>query len=101
MRYHLGISLFWKGKMISKDVKFINFGLYIWIFIDYIYEFIHINITSDLEYAFDKISMGPELISMEQTKDGMHKTAIHEGGHCLIAYLLNKARVTNGCQITL
>jgi len=47
--------------------------------------------TSDLEYAFDKISMGPELLSMEQTKDGMHKTAIHEGGHCLCAYLLNKA----------
>ena len=44
-----------------------------------------------MEYAFDKISMGPELLSMEQTKDGMHKTAIHEGGHCLCAYLLNKA----------
>lgn len=44
-----------------------------------------------MEYAFDKISMGPELLSMEQTKDGMRNTAIHEGGHCLCAYLLNKA----------
>jgi len=34
--------------------------------------------------------MGPELLSMEQSADGMRKTAIHEGGHCLLAYLLNK-----------
>lgn len=46
--------------------------------------------TSHLEYAFDKITMGPELISMEQSHEGMRKTAIHEGGHCLIAYLLHK-----------
>jgi ATP-dependent metalloprotease len=47
--------------------------------------------TSHLEYAFDKITMGPELLSMEQSADGMRKVAIHEGGHCLAAYLLNKA----------
>jgi len=47
--------------------------------------------TSHLEYAFDKITMGPELVSMDQSPDGMRKTAIHEGGHCLAAYLLNKA----------
>ena len=35
--------------------------------------------------------MGPELVSMDQSPDGMRKTAIHEGGHCLTAYLLNKA----------
>lgn len=51
----------------------------------------HIEVdTSHLEYAFDKITMGPELLSMEQSADGMRKTAIHEGGHCLLAYLLNK-----------
>jgi ATP-dependent Zn protease len=44
-----------------------------------------------LEYAFDKITMGPELLSMEQSPDGMRKTAIHEGGHCLIAHLLHKS----------
>lgn len=47
--------------------------------------------TSHLEYAFDKITMGPELLSMEQSPDGMRKTAIHEGGHCLIAHLLHKS----------
>ena len=46
---------------------------------------------SHLEFAFDKITMGPELKSMKQNDDGERKTAIHEGGHCLIAYLLNKA----------
>lgn len=41
-----------------------------------------------LEYAFDKITMGPELKSMDQNAEGMRKTAIHEGGHCLLAHLL-------------
>ena len=35
--------------------------------------------------------MGPELLSMQQSVEGMRKTAIHEGGHCLVAYLLNKS----------
>ncbi|CBY10282.1 unnamed protein product [Oikopleura dioica] len=43
---------------------------------------------SHLEYAFDKITMGPELKSMDQNKDGQRKTAIHEGGHCLLAHIL-------------
>ena len=37
--------------------------------------------------------MGPELSSMKQNADGERKTAIHEGGHCLLAYLLNKEGV--------
>ena len=41
-----------------------------------------------LEYAFDKITMGPELKSMDQNAEGMRKTAIHEGGHCLLAHIL-------------
>jgi ATP-dependent metalloprotease len=45
---------------------------------------------SHLEFAFDKITMGPELKSMKQNLAGETKTAIHEGGHCLIAYLLHK-----------
>merc|ERR1719197_265934 len=45
---------------------------------------------SHLEFAFDKITMGPELKSMKQNIAGETKTAIHEGGHCLIAYLLHK-----------
>jgi len=48
---------------------------------------------SHLQYAYDKITMGPELLSMKQNADGERKTAIHEGGHCLLAYLLNKEGV--------
>ena len=48
---------------------------------------------SHLQYAYDKITMGPELSSMKQNADGERKTAIHEGGHCLLAYLLNKEGV--------
>ena len=32
--------------------------------------------------------MGPELKSMDQNAEGMRKTAIHEGGHCLLAHIL-------------
>jgi len=46
-----------------------------------------------LEYAFDKITMGPELSSMKQNEEAERKTAIHEGGHCLAAYLLHKQGV--------
>ena len=46
---------------------------------------------SHLEFAFDKITMGPELKSMKQNNEGERKTAIHEGGHCLVAYLLFKS----------
>lgn len=49
--------------------------------------------SSHLQYAYDKITMGPELISMKQNEAGERKTAIHEGGHCLLAYLLNKQGV--------
>ena len=45
MRYHLGISVFWKGKMISKDFNFITFRLYIWIYMDYIYMSLYILIS--------------------------------------------------------
>lgn len=48
---------------------------------------------SHLEFAFDKITMGPELKSMKQNLEAERKTAIHEGGHCLLAYLLHKAGV--------
>ena len=48
---------------------------------------------SHLEYAFDKITMGPELKSMKQNEEAVRKTAIHEGGHCLAAYLLHKRGV--------
>jgi len=48
---------------------------------------------SHLQYAYDKITMGPELSSMKQNESGERKTAIHEGGHCLLAYLLNKEGV--------
>jgi len=48
---------------------------------------------SHLEYAFDKITMGPELKSMKQNLEAERKTAIHEGGHCLTAYLLHKQGV--------
>ena len=48
---------------------------------------------SHLEYAFDKITMGPELKSMKQNDEAERKTAIHEGGHCLTAYLLHKKGV--------
>ena len=47
-------------------------------------------IYSDLEYAFDIYWMGPEFPSMEQSVEGMRSTAIHEGGHCLVSYLLYK-----------
>ena len=55
------------------------------------FDLIIFDFCSHLEHAFDKITMGPELLSMEQSTEGMRKTAIHEGGHCLIAYLLNKS----------
>lgn len=32
--------------------------------------------------------MGPELKSMDQNAEGQRKTAIHEGGHCLLAHIL-------------
>ena len=56
------------------------------------YTFQHFSF-SHLQYAYDKITMGPELSSMKQNADGERKTAIHEGGHCLLAYLLNKEGV--------
>ena len=37
--------------------------------------------------------MGPELGSMKQNEEAERKTAIHEGGHCLAAYLLHKQGV--------
>jgi len=41
---------------------------------------------SDLEFALDKIRMGPESTSRVRTESEIRKTAHHEAGHALVAY---------------
>jgi ATP-dependent metalloprotease len=40
---------------------------------------------SDVEFAKDKILMGPERKSQRMTKESLHRTAVHEAGHALVA----------------
>ena len=40
----------------------------------------------DLEFALDKIKMGPENKSKVRSKEDVENTAFHEAGHALIAY---------------
>jgi len=42
-------------------------------------------------YGLDKVMAGPELMSMKLRSPAATKgVAIHEAGHCLVAYLLNQ-----------
>jgi len=40
----------------------------------------------DLEFAFDKVKMGPELNSRVRSESELMNTAYHEAGHALVAY---------------
>ena len=40
----------------------------------------------DLEFALDKVRMGPELKTRVRTENELRATAYHEAGHALIAY---------------
>lgn len=44
----------------------------------------------DLEWAKDKVMMGSEQRSRYIPKEGLRKTAYHEGGHALVGYFNNK-----------
>jgi cell division protease FtsH len=46
---------------------------------------------SDLEWARDKVMMGPERRSMAMTEEEKRNTAYHEAGHALIGCLMPKA----------
>jgi len=42
-------------------------------------------------YGVSKVTMGPELVSMKLKENATRSLAIHEAGHCLVGYLLNKS----------
>jgi cell division protease FtsH len=46
---------------------------------------------SDLEWARDKVMMGPERRSLAMTEDEKRNTAYHEAGHALVGCLVPKA----------
>jgi cell division protease FtsH len=47
--------------------------------------------TGDLEWARDKVMMGPERRSMVMSEEEKRNTAYHEAGHALVSALLPKA----------
>ena len=54
---------------------------------------------SDLEYAKDKILMGPERKSIIIDNKNKEITAFHEGGHALVAYFTKDSKPINKATI--
>ena len=46
---------------------------------------------SDIEFAYDQKTIGVDLTSRIREKEDLQITAVHEGGHVLVAYYTTEA----------